>query len=58
MIRPLAEPPPAERGKFWDADLEQLQADVDQRIDSEGRGARGAATPELPAAIKTLLDMK
>lgn len=53
-IRPLVEPPLAERGKFWDADLEQLQADVDQRIDNEGRGARGVASPELPAAIKKL----
>ena len=32
-IRPLNMPPLAERNKFWDADLEQLQADVDQRID-------------------------
>jgi hypothetical protein len=51
-IRPLNEPPAEERNKFWDADLPQVQADVDQRIDAEGRGARGIASPELPEAIK------
>jgi sulfatase modifying factor 1 len=51
-IRPLREPPKAERAKFWDADLPQIQADVDNRIDQEGRGARGVTNPELPAAIK------
>ena len=53
-IRPLAEPPLAERDKFWNADLTQLQEDVDHRIDNEGRGARGVASPELPAAIQKL----
>jgi hypothetical protein len=57
IIRPLAEPPLAERGKYWDADLEQLQADVDQRIDNEGRGSRGVANPDLPAAIQKLTGM-
>ncbi len=51
-IRPLNEPPAEERNKFWNADLPQVQADVDQRIDAEGRGARGIASPELPEAIK------
>jgi formylglycine-generating enzyme required for sulfatase activity len=55
-IRPLNAPATAlERNKFWDADLEQIQADVDHRIDNEGRGARGIATPELPATIKKVL---
>jgi len=53
-IRPLHAPPPAERSKFWDADIEQLQADVDQRIDQEGRGARAIAVPGLVDAIKRL----
>ena len=53
-IRPLHEPAATERDKFWDADLQQLQEDVDHRIDNEGRGARGIATPELPATIKKL----
>jgi len=52
VIRPLTEAPPAERSKFWDADLEQLQADVDQRIDQEGRGSRALATPDLLETIK------
>jgi hypothetical protein len=53
-IRPLAEPPLAEKKKFWDADIDQIQEDVDHRIDNEGRGSRGIASPELPAAIKKL----
>jgi sulfatase modifying factor 1 len=55
-IRPLATPPLAERNKFYDADIEQLQADVDQRIDQEGRGARALANPQLLDAIKKLGD--
>jgi formylglycine-generating enzyme required for sulfatase activity len=53
-IRPLHEPPLAERKTFWDADIDQIQEDVDHRIDNEGRGSRGIASPELPAAIKKL----
>jgi formylglycine-generating enzyme required for sulfatase activity len=53
-IRPLTPPPPEERGKFWDADLPQIQDDVDNRIDQEGRGARGVSNTDLPAAIKQL----
>jgi formylglycine-generating enzyme required for sulfatase activity len=55
-IRPLATPPLPERNKFYDADIEQLQADVDQRIDQEGRGARALANPQLLDAIKKLGD--
>jgi sulfatase modifying factor 1 len=56
-IRPLAIPPLDERNKFWDADLEQLQADVNQRIDQEGRGARALANPHLLDAVKKLSEM-
>jgi len=56
-IRPLTEPTLADRAKFWDADIEQLQADVDQRIDQEGRGARALANPQLLDAIKKLDEM-
>jgi formylglycine-generating enzyme required for sulfatase activity len=56
-IRPLAVPPLEERNKFWDADLEQLQADVNQRIDQEGRGARALANPQLLDAVKKLSEM-
>jgi formylglycine-generating enzyme required for sulfatase activity len=52
-IRPLKAPQaPEEREKFRKADLEQVQTDVDLRIDNEGRGARGVANEDLPAAIK------
>jgi formylglycine-generating enzyme len=53
-IRPLNVPPLAEQNKFWNADIEQLQGDVDQRIDQEGRGARAVANPKLMEAIKQL----
>ena len=56
-IRPLASPPLAERNKFYDADIEQLQGDVDQRIDQEGRRARALANPQLLDAIKKLGEM-
>jgi sulfatase modifying factor 1 len=56
-IRPLKTAPLEERNKFWDADLEQLQADVDQRIDQEGRGARAVANPQLLDALKKLSEM-
>ena len=58
FIRPLQEPSQAERGKYWDTDHAQLQEDVDHRIDNEGRGARGVASPELPDAIKRLSERK
>jgi hypothetical protein len=55
-IRPLKLPAREEVGKFWDADIEQIQADVDQRIDQEGRGSRAVASPQLLDAIKKLND--
>jgi formylglycine-generating enzyme required for sulfatase activity len=56
-IRPLAVPPIDERNKFWNADLESLQGDVDQRIDQEGRGARALANPQLLDAVEKLKEM-
>jgi sulfatase modifying factor 1 len=53
-IRPLSAPALEERNRFWNADVEQLQGDVDQRIDQEGRGARALANPQLLEAIKKL----
>jgi formylglycine-generating enzyme len=58
FVRPLQEPSQEERGKYWDTDHAQLQEDVDHRIDNEGRGARGIASPDLPAAIKQLSERK
>jgi hypothetical protein len=57
LIRPLDVPALEERNKFWNADIEQLQADVDQRIDQEGRGARALANPQLLDAIQKLEGM-
>jgi formylglycine-generating enzyme required for sulfatase activity len=54
LVRPLSAPPLEERGRYWDADLEQIQADVDQRIDQEGRGARAVAEPGLVEWLKRL----
>jgi formylglycine-generating enzyme required for sulfatase activity len=55
IVRPLS--PPAERAareKYWQADIEQIREDADNRIDSEGRGSRGLVDKSLPAAIKQL----
>jgi formylglycine-generating enzyme required for sulfatase activity len=54
LVRPLHAPPLEDRSRYWDADLEQIQADVDQRIDQEGRGARGVAEPGLIELLKRL----
>jgi formylglycine-generating enzyme required for sulfatase activity len=54
IVRPLAPPAEKDRAKFWEADIDQVREDTNQRIDQEGRGARGVANPELPAAIKKL----
>lgn len=54
LVRPLAAPSREEREKYWEADLPPIQKVVDFRIDKEGRGNRGVADPELPAAIESL----
>lgn len=54
IIRPLDPPADAERGKYWEADIDSIREDAAQRIDNEGRGARGVASPELPKAIEQL----
>jgi formylglycine-generating enzyme required for sulfatase activity len=54
IIRPLNPPPHDQCGKFWDADIPSIREDSDQRIDLEGRGARGVARPELLKAIQNL----
>ncbi len=58
IIRPLSAPPPAERSKYWEADIEQIREDVRFRIDEEGRGARGVADPTLPQDIQKLQEVK
>ena len=54
IVRPLMPPPPDQRAKVWEADLEMIREDFTRRIDEEGRGARGVANPELPQAIKEI----
>jgi sulfatase modifying factor 1 len=54
IVRPLVAPPPAERVRYWDADVDSIQRDADRRIDNEGRGERGLVDPTLPAAILQL----
>ncbi|HZL90681.1 MAG TPA: formylglycine-generating enzyme family protein [Pirellulaceae bacterium] len=54
IIRPLNPPMAKDLAKFWEADIDQIREDSMQRIDNEGRGARGVANPDLPAAIKML----
>ena len=51
VVRPLAVPEPAERGRWWDADIESIRADADDRI-LQGRGARGLVDPKLPEDAK------
>ena len=51
IIRPLSAPAKADRAKYWEADLELLREHVKQRIDKEGRGARGIADATLPGDI-------
>jgi len=54
-IRPLSEPATmADRNKFWEADIDQIREDVENRINQEGRGSRGVTNKELPAAIERL----
>jgi formylglycine-generating enzyme required for sulfatase activity len=45
IVRPLTAPPPAERGQYWDADVEYLREDVESRI-AEGRGVLGLSEPD------------
>jgi len=54
IVRPQVPPPRSEWPKYWEADIEQIQAHVDRRIDEEGRGERGLVDPDLPAAIEKL----
>jgi sulfatase modifying factor 1 len=53
-IRPLREPAKEDRNKLWEADIEQIREDVENRIEQEGRGSRGVASQDLIEAIKKL----
>ena len=54
IVRPWQPPAAAERGKFWDADIPEIERVVNRRIDEEGRGERGIVDPHLPEAIEKL----
>ena len=54
IVRPLAPIPESWRTRVWDADLPSVREDADRRIDFDGRGARGVATPELVETLRTL----
>ena len=51
VVRPLEAPDPADRRRWWDADIESIRDDVASRM-NEGRGARAVVDPELPAEAK------
>ena len=53
LIRPLREVPAAEMVKFWQIDCEDMQNDVDYRL-QEGRGVLGIVDRDLPEAIDVL----
>ncbi len=51
VVRPLVEPDVASRRRWWDADVESIRADTDDRV-RQGRGAIGIVDPDLPADLK------
>lgn len=53
LVRPLREVPPEEMRKFWAIDCEEMQSDVDYRL-QEGRGVLGIVDRDLPQAIQAL----
>lgn len=57
VLRPLHELPKAEMGKYWEADVEAIQIDVENRL-LEGRGVLGLADPTLPEAVQSLSNGK
>lgn len=59
LIRPYNAPAtPAAKAGYWDADVEQIKKDCDNRIDANGRGAYGVIDPTLPAALEALKSRK
>lgn len=51
VVRPFATVDAATRQKFWNADVESIQADTDGRIQG-GKGAIGLVDPKLPEDAK------
>jgi len=55
VIRPLDMPTKKEMARYWDADVDDVRFDVENRL-QEGRGALGLVDETLPEAIKQLQD--
>lgn len=51
LVRPLAEPEIAVRRRWWEADVDSIRDDVNDRIQI-GRGALGIVDPQLPAELE------
>lgn len=51
LLRPLNELPKKSMAKYWEPDCEQIQMDVDARLE-EGRGVLGLTDKNLPQAMK------
>jgi formylglycine-generating enzyme required for sulfatase activity len=47
LVRPFTPPPRDAQRRWWNADLESIEADVADRL-QQGRGARGIVDPSLP----------
>ena len=57
LMRPLQAPETRKaKEAFWSADLEEIDDDAADRIDSHGKGAIGLVDPELLKAVKELSD--
>jgi len=53
VVRSLADLPRSTMVRYWDARVQEVKEDVQNRLD-EGRGAQGLVDPALPAAIRSL----
>jgi formylglycine-generating enzyme required for sulfatase activity len=51
VVRPLSEPDLAVRRRWWDADVDSIRDDTNDRV-QQGRGALGIVDPQLPADLK------
>lgn len=53
IVRPFSKMDETWKKKAWDADVEEIEMDVADRLE-EGRGARAATDPRLPTALQEL----
>lgn len=51
LVRPYAEPDIAIKRRWWNADIESIRDDAEDRL-LQGRGGRGLVDPALPADAK------